>query len=113
MAPILRLPDELLLNIAESLCAHCQNLGSREAPNRNASTSRENKTTLSRLIQVCDRFQRIFEPFLYHYFCPEDLNKREVNNELAPFLETILRRPDLVTAVKVLSLVPGFIPKDH
>lgn len=100
---LLKLPDEVLLNICELLCWHCQSAKPstqvRERARQQVKDLIHTPTAaLASLSRTCRRLNGIGNPILYHGFSAAEAA------ELYSFLSTIQSRPELGRLVKAIFL---------
>ena len=116
---LLDLPIEVLSKVFETLCLHCQTDPSTVA-DYDTSGAWESKRSLARICRACHTTRSIAQPILFHYYASgnmqkltgfrEILSKPEEDDLLPVFLCSVIRKPMLAGAVRVLSLVPGTLP---
>ncbi|KAK8139120.1 hypothetical protein PG984_002500 [Apiospora sp. TS-2023a] len=117
-------PNEILLQIFESLCFHCTNPG--KFPNADTEDVLEDKATLARLCRASHHFRSLAQPILYHYyatgnckhFLPRGVPYYEVpgaNDRLLSFATTLTKRPNLAAEVASMQLInhPGGYREYH
>ncbi|KFY08923.1 hypothetical protein V492_05787 [Pseudogymnoascus sp. VKM F-4246] len=111
---LLRLPEELLIQIFSCLCIHCQNPCG--FPNADEPGVREDNTALVSLCLTSKQILAFAQPILYHHYAtgnipPPSFTPRAgsyeyiyLSDSLPAFLSTIIRRPSLATHIRCLQL---------
>lgn len=109
------LPPEIIAEIAQHLCFHCQNPG--DFPGDDTHDIHEEKRTLARLCRASRLFCTIVRPVLYHYYASRNFFRpppyrpngplgvyQKPPDYLPEFARTLASRPDLASHVVSLRL---------
>ncbi|KFY43606.1 hypothetical protein V494_01896 [Pseudogymnoascus sp. VKM F-4513 (FW-928)] len=111
---LLRLPEELLIQILSCLCIHCQN--PYGFPNADEPGFRKDNAALVSLCLTSKQTLAFARPILYHHYAtgnipPPSFTPRAgsyeyiyLSDSLPAFLSTIIRRPSLATHIRCLQL---------
>lgn len=103
-SPLMALPNEIKLEIAENLCPHCIGLADATHGSQQHTLQESHVHALSSLSKTCKAWKAVAQPILFHKFTwkERDDNRNRHMRQLRLFIRTMTEQPELGKAVKQL-----------
>ncbi|KAH6630993.1 hypothetical protein B0J18DRAFT_394616 [Chaetomium sp. MPI-SDFR-AT-0129] len=114
LAPILTVPNEILIQISCYFCIQCRHPRVGEISDDEATAAVRDQTVLANLSASCRRLRAVAQPVLFHFFHPLERDYSEVLLRLSRFACTLCHRRGLAASVRSLVFwLPDYYDPKH